>query len=162
MTEEGVVDFNNSHPFGEAVYAVAAVLDPAFSLQWLVDVNVEDEKKEVIRLKVKELVVMEAESVSGRNTFTSSTSEEDEDEPPHKYTKLFSSYKKRRPNNANKTAASQLIRYLELTEQAEDTSLNFWVSHKSKLNILYPLAKKVLAVPASSAPVERVFSRGDC
>lgn len=107
-----------------------------------------------------ELVVMEAESVSGRNTFTSSTSEEDEDEPPHKYTKLFSSYKKRRPNNANKTAASQLIRYLELTEQAEDTSLNFWVSHKSKLNILYPLAKKVLAVPASSAPVERVSSQG--
>ncbi|MGH0142010.1 UNVERIFIED_CONTAM: hypothetical protein FKN15_074964 [Acipenser sinensis] len=94
MTEEGVVDFNNSHPFGEAVYAVAAVLDPAFSLQWLVDVNVEDEKKEVIRLKVKELVVMEAESVSGRNTFTSCTSEEDEDKPPHKYTKLFSSYKK--------------------------------------------------------------------
>ncbi|KYO40984.1 hypothetical protein Y1Q_0013730 [Alligator mississippiensis] len=82
MTEEGMPEFNNIHAFGELVYAVATVLDPAFTFQWLADMNAEEEKKEVIHVKVKELVVMEAESVGG-NMFASSKSEED-DEPPYK------------------------------------------------------------------------------
>ncbi|KAK1170707.1 hypothetical protein AOXY_G7628 [Acipenser oxyrinchus oxyrinchus] len=66
--------------------------------KWLVDVNLEEEKKDAIHIKVKEPVVMEAYS----------TSEED-DVPTHKYTKFFSSYKKRRSSGAHKIPASQLF-----------------------------------------------------
>jgi hypothetical protein len=38
--------------------------------------------------------------------------------------------------------------------------LYFWHQHKKDLPIMYCLAMKVHSVPATSAPVERVFSHG--
>lgn len=94
-----------------------------------------------------------------RGVNTHSTSEE-EDEPPAKHVKLFSSYKRRRVAGGGKTPAAQYTRYLEATEEEVESCLEFWVAHKEKFPALALLVKKVLAIPASSAPVERVFSRG--
>lgn len=43
----------NIHPFGDAVYLLAAVVDPSFALHWMVDVNVSDGAKDRIRTKLK-------------------------------------------------------------------------------------------------------------
>ena len=91
---------------------------------------------------------------------THSTTSEEEDEPPAKHVKLFSSYKRRRAASGNKIPAAQYTRYLEATEEEVESCLGFWVVHKEKFPALVLLAKKVLAIPASSAPVEHVFSRG--
>lgn len=85
--------------------------------------------------------------------------ETDEDEVPTKFTKLFSSYNKRRPSGA-KNPGVQYARYLEVTEEEVEPCLQFWANNQTKFSALCKLAKRVLAIPASSAPVERVFSRG--
>ena len=91
---------------------------------------------------------------------TPSTSAEEEDEPPGKHVKLFSSYKRKRVACGNKNPAAQYTRYLEATEEEVESCIEFWGAHKEKFPALVLVAKKVLAIPASSAPVERVFSRG--
>ena len=72
---------------------------------------------------------------------------------------LFASYKRKKLTRIS-SAHSQVIRYLELAEETEEMCLGFWYANKARLDLIFGLAKKVLAVPASSAPVERVFRRG--
>ena len=40
----------------------------------------------------------------------------------------------------------------------ESNSLEWWNVHKERLPIMYNLARKILAIPATSAPSERIFS----
>lgn len=103
-------------------------------------------------------MVSEAEELAS-GVDTHSTSEE-EDEPPAEHVNLFSSYKRRRVASGNNTPAAQYTRYLEATEEEVESCLEFWVAHKEKFPSLMLVAKKVLAIPAASAPVERIFSRG--
>ena len=62
--------------------------------------------------------------------------------------------------SGNKPPAAQFMRYLEATEEEVESCLEFWVDRKEKFSSLVLVAKKVLAIPASSAPVGRIFSRG--
>ena len=72
---------------------------------------------------------------------------------------LFASYKRKKLTRIS-FAHLQVIRYLELAEETEEMCLEFWYANKARLDLIFGLAKKVLAVPASSVPVECVFSRG--
>ena len=60
--------------------------------------------------------------------------------------------------------ATQLRKYLEMDcdYDATDNSccLPFWQVNKQTLNLLFKPALRALSVPASSAPVERIFSHG--
>ena len=61
------------------------------------------------------------------------------------------------------TARKQLSRYIDEVQNspvAPNDVLFFWERLSQKLPALYTLACRALSVPASSAPVERVFSRG--
>jgi len=62
------------------------------------------------------------------------------------------------------TPATQLRKYLEMDcdYDATDNSccLPFWQVNKQTLNLLFEPALRALSVPASSAPVERIFSHG--
>uniref|UniRef100_A0A3P8TSA9 HAT C-terminal dimerisation domain-containing protein n=1 Tax=Amphiprion percula TaxID=161767 RepID=A0A3P8TSA9_AMPPE len=72
---------------------------------------------------------------------------------------LFAAYRKRQRKDANATPALQLSHYLNLCEG--QSVLSFWAMHMKALPSLFRVAIRVLAVPATSAPVERVFSHGD-
>lgn len=72
---------------------------------------------------------------------------------------------------ALKCVKAQMKRYMEQIVEGNwntglkdkgDTNiaLRYWENNKLKYPALYNLAMKVLTVPAKSAPVERVFSRG--
>ena len=80
--------------------------------------------------------------------------------------RLFSKYSEI-PNKATSkrstSVRSQLLKYLEITNKGEHFNENifeFWETMENQLPALYKLAMQVLFVPASSAPVERIFSTG--
>ena len=49
-------NLGNEHPFGDVVYVMAAVLDPAFSFRWLVDVAADDVAKEDLKTTIKDVI----------------------------------------------------------------------------------------------------------
>jgi hypothetical protein len=76
--------------------------------------------------------------------------------------------KRRRVSKGSETVTSsiQVERYFdEVDSDTENVStgsgcLDFWASHKGRFPALYQLAISLLSAPASSAPIERVFSHG--
>ena len=80
--------------------------------------------------------------------------------------RLLSKYSKI-PNEATSkrstSVRSQLLKYLEITNDGEHFKENifeFWETVENQLFALYKLAMQVLSVPASSAPVEGIFNTG--
>lgn len=71
---------------------------------------------------------------------------------------LFAAYHKRQKKDVGTTPALQLSHYLDISEG--QNALLFWAMNMRALPSLFRVAIRVLAVPASSAPVERVFSHG--
>ena len=82
---------------------------------------------------------------------------EEEEEHPEEREGLFG-YRKRQKRETTATPQQQLSEYIDMTDG--QNALRFWQMHKNSLPSLYPIAMRVLSVPASSAPVERVFSHG--
>ena len=73
--------------------------------------------------------------------------------------KLSASYIARQPaQSATGSSLQQLNKYLEMED--EDGCLGFWHAKQSILNKLVVPALRALGVPASTSPVERVFSQG--
>ncbi len=88
-----------------------------------------------------------------------------------KLPRLFSRYdshtqkKKTGADNTALTAKNQFAKYLEEVDGYDPTEgrcnvFHFWADNKKKFPHLSNLAIRVLSIPASSAPIERVFSRG--
>lgn len=81
-------------------------------------------------------------------------------------TGLFAGYKRRRIQSSdsdwNSSVDTQLGTYLALCDEDIEctNAFSFWSMHRSRLGKIFPLAMRVLSVPASSAPIERVFSHG--
>ena len=93
--------------------------------------------------------------------------DEEEAEPVAKKD-LFAKYKKRPAANTQRRPSSsqatkeEFEQYLTIVEtlQDETDAFGFWNTHKLKLCKLSELAFRVLSVPATSAPIEGVFSHG--
>lgn len=96
-------------------------------------------------------------------------STEKEGEPSFKLPRLFD-YQQEPPKTATAsnsntalTISGQFTVFLDLARSTPlplRDPLVFWHQKKEELSKLYPLAKRVLSVPASSAAVERIFSHG--
>uniref|UniRef100_A0A674AI05 HAT C-terminal dimerisation domain-containing protein n=1 Tax=Salmo trutta TaxID=8032 RepID=A0A674AI05_SALTR len=71
---------------------------------------------------------------------------------------LFAAYCKRQKKAVGIPPALQLSHYLDICEG--QNALLFWTMNRKALPSLSRVAIRVLAVPTSSAPVERVFSHG--
>jgi hypothetical protein len=75
-------------------------------------------------------------------------------------------YCKRKKTARDASPSSQLMAYLSICDDyeyeasRENACLNFWSLNRKKLGLIFPLAMRILSVPATSAPVERVFSHG--
>uniref|UniRef100_H2Z2H9 HAT C-terminal dimerisation domain-containing protein n=1 Tax=Ciona savignyi TaxID=51511 RepID=H2Z2H9_CIOSA len=156
-----LVEIGNQHPFGEPVYLLAAVLDPMFSFQWMIDLDISDWQKDHIRGKVTDLIVEEADFLLLQST-SDPGENDDAFEQKQACMKLFANYKKRTSDGHLKNTNSQLDEYFEVV--VEDNQLGcfkFWRVNKRRFSSLYCVAKKVFAIPASSTAIERVFSRGE-
>lgn len=71
---------------------------------------------------------------------------------------LFAAYHKRQKRDVGTLPAVQLSHYIDMAEG--QNALLFWALNSKTLPSFFQVAIRVLAVPASSAPVERVFSHG--
>ena len=77
---------------------------------------------------------------------------------PAKKSKLFHKYSSALDDTCLDVDA-QLTRYLEMRITGDvDDALTFWQNHSSDLDKLYHPALRALSIPASSSPVERVFT----
>ena len=82
-------------------------------------------------------------------------------EAPQKKLRMFSHYSKTPSSTNSRSVQAQLAAYLDLIDnQASDPCFKFWQQNKSQFPVLYRVATQVFSIPASSAPIERVFSHG--
>lgn len=84
--------------------------------------------------------------------------------PAAKRSRLFGSYFKNHSVTTSASTSSQIAKYLELDDECDEAtdSIAFWNGPKAakEFDKLHIAAKRALCVPASSAPIERVFSQG--
>jgi hypothetical protein len=134
------------------LFTHAAALDPRWKLEWATPEEVAEIRRSIIS---KASVLLPPQPVS--------TSTDSSDPPPKKKSKLFSFMARSTvPAPSSEGAisvATQVNKYFSEPCLDEDVDpLQFWQQHSVSYPQLSTLACKYLAVPASSAPVERVFS----
>ncbi|XP_017263504.1 zinc finger BED domain-containing protein DAYSLEEPER-like [Kryptolebias marmoratus] len=167
-------DSGREEPFNHDVYFFATMLDPQFGLSW-VDLDVTNRGNAVSVKKFRDELkkTLTDTLILGVENMTDSTDDKcsearnvdpTSDSPPVKCPRLLSRYKahkKHRSSVQDSSIATQLTKYFnDIKDCDSDNALAFWGENQSKYPQLHNLALKVLSVPASSAPVERVFSRG--
>ena len=95
----------------------------------------------------------------------STSTQNDIAEPPPKRQKLFANYEHTREHHSDNaidvSVAELLARYLRDSDgDCDSEPVDFWVRNKATYDKLIPAVRRTFAIPASSAPVERVFSHG--
>ncbi|XP_060735668.1 uncharacterized protein LOC132852462 [Tachysurus vachellii] len=114
-------------------------------------------------------LISEVEKISSEGEATHSEAmnvDPPSDSPPVKFPRLLSLYKahkKRSSTSQDSSIETQISKYFDAihdTDTDTDNALSFWAKNHDRYPQLHNVAMKVLSVPASSAPVERVFSRG--
>ncbi|KAJ8337338.1 hypothetical protein SKAU_G00385580 [Synaphobranchus kaupii] len=150
------------------------MLDPQFCLSW-VDLDVTNggratslkKFREELKKILTDTLISEVENIieSGGDTPDSGATAVDpaSDSPPVKCPRLLSRYKahKKRSSVQDSSIAAQTSKYFDAIQDTDiDDALVFWTKNHDRFPQLHMLALKALSVPASSAPVERVFSRG--
>ena len=94
---------------------------------------------------------------------------------PAKVPRLFAGYRKKKKSEDHASSVkAELKRYIESAQISDDAQIGdddeaeakpvdcmvFWNEHAQVFPRIYQVAMRVLSVPATSAPVERVFSHG--
>ncbi|KAK6490700.1 zinc finger BED domain-containing protein 1-like [Huso huso] len=148
------------------LYPMASVLDPTFGFLWLeADHPGNDQTKSKIREEIIDEIVNQVDLMCPREIAGPS----EQQAPASKVPKgtLFSTYEQRRQTVAT---ASPLLtrnivqRYLDdISSQTQGTSsgTDRWgsVQETNVYKRMLPLLEKIFCIPATSAPVERVFSQ---
>ncbi|XP_050958759.1 zinc finger BED domain-containing protein 4-like [Labeo rohita] len=158
-------------PFNHRIYFLAAMLDPQFGLSW-VDLDVQNGEsgpalkrfRDDLKKSLTDLLITEVDRDATAATIAEDTEESHSDSPPPlKHQRLLSRYKAfklKRSTTQDSSIDAQISKYLDSINDIDCDALTFWSKNKERFPNLHDVALKVLSVPASSAPVERVFSRG--
>ena len=81
---------------------------------------------------------------------------------PKKRTKFFT-FSKNTTSEQNQRELTKFKRelddYLTMNYDPDDEVANFWLANKKRFPLLFDLVLKFLSIPASSGPVERLFSK---
>lgn len=139
---------------GRIHFICAAILDPRFKLEWC------DSKEESLNMKSKFIEIFSNELYDVLRP-TSEMADPTE-QPQPKRSRLFSYLSSSASTSSQRIddpEESEVTLYLSEPVLPEDTNpLDFWNLNGSKFPKLLNLAKHYLSIPASSAPVERLFS----
>ena len=146
----------------DPLFIISTILDPEFKLSWVSN-NTE-------LINAKQTILKELEKIALQTGYTRpsiddvASNEEDEDadsEPVTKRRKLFSFMEKSHISKEAKSAQQEIDDYLlaiHTKEEIKEGSLEYWKKNGLRFPLLRKLAQQYLSVPATSAPVERVFS----
>lgn len=98
------------------------------------------------------------------NSKVNSDADATTDSPPGKCPRLLARYRAHKHLSHSAKDACILVQIHKYFDAIQDTdtntSLEFWSTNRERFPQLHSLAVKVLSIPASSAPEERVFSKG--
>lgn len=148
-------------PMDDKLYLITALLDPKFNIRFIKHTApVSEEIKDCTISEIKSYILQNIDiDMAGDDPEVASV------EPPRKKTcsKLFpyvSFDEEETANSELSTPAVQLDKYLLQCHAGvpEQDPIEFWM--KSEYTKIKKYALGMLSVPASSAPVERVFSTG--
>ncbi|TRY58760.1 hypothetical protein DNTS_034590, partial [Danionella cerebrum] len=160
--------------FNQNVYFLATMLDPQFGLNW-VDLDVTNHEDPVsvkklgddLKRSLLDTLTTEVEAAADGDILNSGVNSDADaatNSPPGKCPRLLARYRahKHLSHTAKDTCiSSQIHKYFDAIQEADtNTCLEFWSANRERFPELHSLAVKVLSIPASSAPVERVFSKG--
>lgn len=140
-------------------YKLAAALDPRFKLAWCKEGEVKEQQAALIKEAIA-LTSLSNKSADGESVTLASSQQQ----PPKKQSKLFSfmtagTLPRSTSCDKQSTASQEVASYLADPTLPEDADpLKFWEQNKLSMPLLSKLALNYLVVPATSAPVERVFS----
>ncbi|CAC5403295.1 unnamed protein product [Mytilus coruscus] len=138
-------------------FLLAAMLDPTIKLRWC---NSSDsmEMENKLLLNAKKYI---------SSIHVDSESCDTDDSPPQKKSRTdspasgilsFMTPKKKRIRHLSGDPAKLEVNQYLMEPCIENNPLGFWESNEHNYPILASMAKRFLAIPASSAPVERLFS----
>lgn len=134
----------------EESYTIASVLDPRFKVRWC-DEEKLNEPLTIVRLKASQTEIFQKNNPS-----------EEELSLPKKKPKsnFFNFMSPSRPKpKRSASVGNELDNYLsEPCMDMDSNPLEYWSINCIKYPVLAKLASKYLAIPATSAPVERLFS----
>jgi len=158
------LDERLGHVEDECLYLSATILDPRFKLAWHDPEDTEglSEAKKTVLEAVVSLTPngadpAETQPISETESYFSS--DVDSAEPPKKKSKLFSFMKTTPIPKKRKTCSEELEAYCREDIVSDVDPLMFWKKNSREYPSLARLAQRVLAVPATSGAVERVFSQ---
>ena len=148
-TLQGSLDRRLSHYEEMDSLKLATALDPRFKLDWCSDADQVQQIRDLVQQEILELTPL-AETPP----VTDST-----DPPPAKRSRLISFMKKTTPASSTAPVIPEHVTYFSEPVAEEDMDpLTFWKANTSRFPSLSKLSRKYLSIPASSAPVERLFS----
>ena len=128
-------------------YILAAMLDPRFKLRWC--------KSDSNKIRYKEILKNEAK----KHTDTSETVADTGLEPPSKKMKTLFNFMGDPETNNENSSNEDVDKYLAAScLPLKIDPAKYWNENKNEYLSLAQIAKEVLSVPSSSAPVERLFS----
>ena len=138
-------------------YIVAGILDPRFKLRWCSD--------DAERARSLDLLKAALERLSPASTVVVRVDENSEPPPKKKRKSLFnfmyddSDSPSTESQQQRSALTKQVDEYIETdTAPMAQNPAKYWKDNQKKYSLLSRLAKDVLGVPSSSAPVERLFS----
>lgn len=136
-------------------YVIAAILDPRFKLRWCVDSGNKVRNQELLKLESRKWLTSSAigDQSDGRNG----------EEPPPKKIKgkgLFDFMEEPTSESLRSSNDSDIENYLSAPCQPMTINpASYWKENGSEYGQTLPrMAKEILSIPSSSAPVERLFS----
>ncbi|XP_042236493.1 E3 SUMO-protein ligase ZBED1-like [Homarus americanus] len=128
------------------IFQLAATLDPRYKLDWCRDDEVQN-IRDLLTQKYNDM----AASVSRADTSTA-------EPPPMKRNKFFA-LANRSSTPRPTPSDSEVSLYLSQPCLPEDVDpLDYWKAKHPEFSVLTRLASRYLAIPATSSPVERLFS----
>ena len=148
----------NSQPEVVELLQVASFLDPRFKAKYLADEDTEN---------VKTMLCSDGVVIYESLPQPSSTGNGSEQLPAKRKRKCFKLNEGNDSNTVNTQPISpdqkiqlEIAKYIAENElDSEEDPLKWWREHEEKYPILSQVSKKYLAIPATSSPSERLFSR---
>ncbi len=187
LTMVGILDDTENKGFKDLLYPMSSILDPKYGFIWIEeDLQITEDAKLSLINKLKEAVIREAEKlcvIESRQdvqpqvpTTPTVQGEAANPPPPSKRPKttLFSSYERRRntqSDSAHTTPTSIRALMQKYFDEIRAITNNYhpdgefdddhWQSIREnrEFQSLHLLFEKIFSVPATSAPVERIFSQ---
>ena len=183
----GILDLSNKNITDYSWY-ISSFLDPLFKNDWLEISVLNSDEKLLFSKRLEEHLYNEWKSLGtwqeDENSFSNESIPCSSNQPtknsrplstvstdsevsllksPSKRRKFFSFLNKKNlreeVNDDKLKFKNELEQYMKMFYNEDNSLSNFWLINKSKFPALATLAQKYLSIPASSGPVERLFSK---